>query len=529
MPVLSRGPWTPTGSWWHVPGKIGCCPVLDFVRACCHFCRHTPFFAVGFVFLVVAAVDLSHAAKLGRISMDLGSSKSVKREVMNCFRRWCLYGLLTVLVALPQIPLFLSRVGQDSRFLRLLPIWMDFPPDSNPLSMWFRALGFYVPLNILSFIILPYRSAQFAFQVGFFALFLLANVVVFQPWVLDNTKVFYVWVFGSASAVCSVVKEGWDSFHNFLLAQRGSSRTRVPAIIFKASAVFIFLSLILSGLFCCIAETASRSQLYDTIDEEWADFVTLATPHDARIAISTKGRHMRPESALAGRQLLSSYWGWISNHGVPGYVERNSDNNDFLEGIHPRAIPAVFRHNITHFVVDAHAPHHYNVQFLNTVGIRLGSNGRFFLYEVLPREFLLGPPVDCMPQGDATQARCEALGCLWAEGSVGPWCQHQRVEQYRRERGLADSDSVDCGFAGITQQQCFRLGCSFFSGLVGRPQCQHPVSSSHFAPHGRGIPASIRRTRGADCGRDATDEIECLNRGCVWKPSQGAWCTVPQP
>jgi hypothetical protein len=65
---------------------------------------------------------------------------------------------------------------------------------------------FYVPLNILGMIILPLSPWQRRFQVGFFAVFVMANYVIFQPWELDNTKVDSLFVFSNCVLRACVVR-----------------------------------------------------------------------------------------------------------------------------------------------------------------------------------------------------------------------------------------------------------------------------------------------------------------------------------
>ena len=61
--------------------------------------------------------------------------------------------------------------------------------ESGPIALWWEALMFYVPLNLLGIALLPLTTFQRRFQVGYFLVFVVANYVIFQPWELDNTKV----------------------------------------------------------------------------------------------------------------------------------------------------------------------------------------------------------------------------------------------------------------------------------------------------------------------------------------------------
>jgi hypothetical protein len=61
--------------------------------------------------------------------------------------------------------------------------------ESGPIALWWEALMLYVPLNLVGMFLLPMTPFQRRFQVGCFAVFVVSNYVIFQPWELDNTKV----------------------------------------------------------------------------------------------------------------------------------------------------------------------------------------------------------------------------------------------------------------------------------------------------------------------------------------------------
>jgi hypothetical protein len=61
-----------------------------------------------------------------------------------------------------------------------------------------------------------------------------------------------------------------------------------------------------------INETLSQDAMFDVIQAEEGMWFREHTPIDARVAISTHGTHFRPEMALAGRGIMTSYVGWVT-------------------------------------------------------------------------------------------------------------------------------------------------------------------------------------------------------------------------
>jgi len=481
--------------------------------------------SVGIVMLVVAGLQVLRCAKNGLNQAEL-------RELVKV---WTVYGVCAFSVGLPQSLMYFGKVSNPGQsFIRLLPIWMDFP-EGNPLALWFHAVGFFTPLHFLAIAWLPMAEQQRLFQYGFAAVFVVGNLVIFQPWVLDNTKVFYVWVFGAAAAVAMTLEQFW---------RRGASAARKPrplrtsnplldtsspsmaipptvqASLWKAAAVALFLSLIFSGVLCCFNESLSFNRLYDKSDMEVALWFQENTPPDARVAISTTtySQHMRPSAALAGRQIMSSYWGWISNHGMPNYAGRNADMINMLAGSNDGR-EQLLNYNVTHIVIDRFHLSDFDMQFLNAVSYRVAQNEKFFIHEVAPYEALVNI-VDCIPPHAPAHAdgvdpeECEAHGCMWVpNGSGDPYCQVPPVQWGRTEA------PEDCH--QNFREACNHSGCSWFEGFAG-PYCQQPCTVP-----GRPAMPIVRRLATNDCGWLGVTQENCESRGCHWRPdSGGPWCQM---
>merc|ERR1712137_1282590 len=191
--------------------------------------------------------------------------------------------------------------------------------------------GLFVPFYLISIFIFARNPAQWPFQVGFGLLFVVANVVIFQPWVLDNTKVFYIAIFGLSPLIGQYLSWIWDWYSRRNVR---SDFYEVPkrsdiyiGLFLKFSVVILFIGLIFSGTLCLVNETAGSSPLVDEVDLEIGLWFVENTPHDARVAHCTMGNHFTPASSIAGRTLISSYWGWVSNHGMPNFQQRTADVN----------------------------------------------------------------------------------------------------------------------------------------------------------------------------------------------------------
>jgi hypothetical protein len=123
---------------------------------------------------------------------------------------------------------------------------------------------------------------------------------------VDNTKVFYLWMFGASGAVVQLLRGLWRGS----LDVYGPSKTAAaPAVASSGGvdvrrvarrivAAAVFLTLVFSGTLCAIGETLSFTSLYDAVDMELAQWLMAHTPIDARIATTSEGTHMRPVCVL---------------------------------------------------------------------------------------------------------------------------------------------------------------------------------------------------------------------------------------
>jgi len=105
--------------------------------------------------------------------------------------QWATYGLAAVLMAAPQLFGFAFAQASESGMVRLHFNWAN-EVDS---FLWFyiKNLGWLFLLLPFSLLLLSKRDRQIAG--GFLILWLVAEIVVFQPNIYDNNKLLFAWFF----------------------------------------------------------------------------------------------------------------------------------------------------------------------------------------------------------------------------------------------------------------------------------------------------------------------------------------------
>jgi hypothetical protein len=222
-------------------------------------------------------------------------------------RGWAAFFALWVAVAVPQ--LYWQQGGQagPALALRLQPGWMA---GSLPWGwFWLKNLGCFLPLLVVALLnrsLLPRRGARFL--LGFMPVFVLANLLVFQPWDWDNTKVLVYWYLAGCILVAVLICRTWRE-------------TRVGMRVIVALAL---LTLLLSGVLLHLHQALGMDRHLMLTREEvkLAEQVRAATPPDALFAVGP--RHNHPVSLLAGRRLLMGFPGYLWSTGVD-YSGRERD------------------------------------------------------------------------------------------------------------------------------------------------------------------------------------------------------------
>ncbi len=154
---------------------------------------------------------------------------------------------------------------------------------------------------------------------GFMAVFVVANLVVFQSWDWDNTKLFVYWYLGAALLIGTLVTRLWWRW-------------------WRAMSVFITATVLLTGVLVLLrllpwtpaADAVGGPYTTATAaDVRLAALVAAVTPSNA--VFLTEGKPNDPVLTLAGRTGVMGYYGWLWSYGTD-FGGRPQDVRTMLEG-----------------------------------------------------------------------------------------------------------------------------------------------------------------------------------------------------
>jgi hypothetical protein len=229
-----------------------------------------------------------------------------------CYPRpaWLGFFGLMLLLAVPRLLMAVpgdSGLPTEHQYPRWLVGWMS--GSDPPPWFWIKNTGLFWPLLLLALLSPLALNRRARLLIAPFSLvFLVANLVKFQPWDWDNTKLLVFWYLGSAVAVGAMLVRIW--------------RTTLAGGVLAGIA---WLSLVASGLLSLLQFLPPQGPAYQWFSSEevaLAAQVRQQTP--ARAVFVTGEEPNNPIADLAGRSVLISYPGWLWSYGI-NYAGREAD------------------------------------------------------------------------------------------------------------------------------------------------------------------------------------------------------------
>jgi hypothetical protein len=236
--------------------------------------------------------------------------------------------------------------------------------------MWLILWGIAMPLAIIGLFWVLRKQDKIikSFYLSFFAIFILANIFLFQPIKFDNTKLFW-WVYIGFSALSAYV---------------------VVKIWYKNKFTFRSLAIIFAFLMCCtgtleiihLARTDKNSFRVSTIqDIEMSKEIRQKTDQTDRFVTSPL-QHNSPIFVWAARPILMGISGWVYSYGFNA-TQTEQDIRDIYAG--KNNTPQLLKqHNVSYVVIgpselsDMNANEKY---FQNNYRLSF-SNDEYRVYDV---------------------------------------------------------------------------------------------------------------------------------------------------
>ena len=235
------------------------------------------------------------------------------------WRTMSFFFLPLLLLALPQVHLI--RGGISEGFFVFFPGWADTVRDALLSYDWssaaaslssaakstllvetFWALNAGGLFILFVFGFLKAKEETRIFSIPFLLLFVLANLIKFQPWYFDNYKLLLHWL----APTCAIAPLA------FLWVRELTGR-RTKMVVAVVLAAVLFGSMIF-GIVTHVSMLEQRYVVWSGEEIAMADWLRANTPPDAIFLTGTGHNH--PIPSLTGRARVMGYEGWLWSHGI---------------------------------------------------------------------------------------------------------------------------------------------------------------------------------------------------------------------
>ena len=259
-----------------------------------------------------------------------------RKNKKEFFINWCIYGIIVLIIAFPQLIFWtFKQTSNNNYFLRIQFNWVNhFDP-----YIWFYIKNFgIVALFIIPAFIYEKGDNRKLF-ISAIILFLLAELVLFQPNEYDNNKLFFV-----SYMIFIIMCSDW-------LILIFDKLKKVPGRIYLSVLVIILGTL--SGILTIIREIKSGGE-YETFSSDMikmSEYVRENTPTDAIFLTSTT--HINPISSLAGRSVYVGSSLYVYFHGFGDeYSKRNFEVEQMYGASYEDLVEFCKKNNITYIYLS---------------------------------------------------------------------------------------------------------------------------------------------------------------------------------
>ena len=313
----------------------GCMPMI-----------HThSFLALG----LISAGALAHCALKAPKSARQGGGSPLAGEGRGAtLLRFALYAGVTLALALPQLLTWAVPQTVKGGSLQFRFNWVNNRGDGRLIDgycwFWIKNVGL-IWLMMVPAALQGRRARRDGperprpipmFALGALMIYIVAELIQFQPNEYDNNKLFYVAYMAMMPAIGAYLVALWNRL-------KGLPGRALLAAVFLAAAT-------LSGALSIGREVVSDYQLFSADEVSAAAFIEENTPRDA--VILTGNQHNNAVAALTGRNIVCGTGSYLYYHGLD-YGAQQDDERTMFES--PEDSAALFeQYGVRYVYVSSH-------------------------------------------------------------------------------------------------------------------------------------------------------------------------------
>jgi hypothetical protein len=304
----------------------------------------------------------------GWFAYDMIHFRSGRLRILCC---WLMYGALAACLAIPQLVVWtFPQSAESSHFLRFQFNWVNNSDGAGLRDgyLWFYVKNIGLPFILLILALFEKDRKRRFIASGAFAIFIVAELILFQPNEYDNNKLFYVWYMLCAVLAADYAIAVFDRLKGF----------RSRAVIVIVSMLVCF-----SSAFLTLArECVSDYQMFSADDIQAAHFAERETERNA--VFLTWTQHINPISSLAGRTIVCGPALWLYYHGFD-LTDRENDIRRFYT--EPAAnLDVLARYSVDYIMVGSYERSNLDIDIAyfesNFLRVYADESGDIIIYKV---------------------------------------------------------------------------------------------------------------------------------------------------
>jgi hypothetical protein len=261
------------------------------------------------------------------------------------WRAWGVFAVATLLVAIPLWWQFFRHNTTSGSFLHWYPGWLALEYHINWIEFWWLNWGITPILLTIASIWWwqQHRHKTRAwFALPFAGLWITANLITFQPWPWDNTKIF-IWAWAGMAGLL-----GWF----VVAAWRHPSSSFLKIIVRRMFLILVTIVMCFSGgmdAYRILRTDLHSYQEYSVAELMAADWVKQTTPVESIWLTGNPHNHWLFN--LTGRQAVMTYPGWLWTHGYD-WMQVYQDVPAMYAGNPEIALPLLQKYGVNYVVVS---------------------------------------------------------------------------------------------------------------------------------------------------------------------------------
>ena len=278
--------------------------MLGIISGCMLMIHTHTFLAFGIICAVMFFIYIYLAAKQG--------------NAKDVFINWVIFGGIVAVMIIPQLLLWtLKQAGGDS-FMSFHFNWENNTGKMDDPYWWFYLKNWGIPALFAIPAIIAAKKENKRLIAGAALVFVIAELVLFQPLTYDNNKMFFIPYMLLIILTADWLLMMWDKL------QGVKGRVYLAVIVIAAGT--------LSGALSICREYVSgadkdrgKYHMYSADEMKMSEYIRENTPKDA--VILTGNDLLSPVYALTGRDIYLGPGNFLSTHGMDD-ATRNKMNAD---------------------------------------------------------------------------------------------------------------------------------------------------------------------------------------------------------